>query len=74
VEQVYGDKLTKLVDGGLLTQKGSQYHLTTEGMICLGPIMREFYQEAPLFDKTFHGEMVPQASQSNVPQVVAAAS
>ena len=75
VEQVYGDKLTKLVDGGLLEQKGPQYHLTTEGMICLGPIMREFYQEAPLFDKTFQGEMVPQAPHPpSMPQTVAAAS
>jgi len=63
------------VDGGLLEQNGPQYHLTTEGMICLGPIMREFYQEAPLFDKTFQGEMVPQAPHPpSMPHTVAAAS
>jgi oxygen-independent coproporphyrinogen-3 oxidase len=61
VEQVYGHKLAKLVDGGLLERRGNQYSLTTDGMICLGPIMREFYQEPPLFDKTFQGEAIPQA-------------
>jgi oxygen-independent coproporphyrinogen III oxidase len=62
IEQVYGSKLKKLIDGGLLEQKGNQYQVTTEGMICLGPIMREFYQEAPLFDKTYQGEALPQAA------------
>jgi coproporphyrinogen III oxidase-like Fe-S oxidoreductase len=73
IEQVYGDKLAKLTDGGLLLREGSQYKLSTEGMICLGPIMREFYQEAPLFDKTFQGEVVPQAAQPSVPEIMAVA-
>jgi oxygen-independent coproporphyrinogen III oxidase len=59
IERVYGDKLKKLIDGGLLDRKGNQYTVTNEGMICLGPIMREFYQEPPLFDKTFQGEALP---------------
>lgn len=73
IEQVYGDKLARLTDGGLLLKEGSQYKLSTEGMICLGPIMREFYQEAPLFDKTFQGEVVPQSLQPSVPEVMAVA-
>lgn len=61
VEQVYGDKLTKLVDGGLLQREGNTYQLTRDGMICLGPIMREFYREQPLFDRSYQGEHLPQA-------------
>lgn len=67
VEQVYGEELQKLERGGLLEKESDSYRLTTEGMICLGPIMREFYQEAPLFDRTFHGESVPVASIGRPP-------
>jgi oxygen-independent coproporphyrinogen-3 oxidase len=60
IQDVYGEELRKFDDGGLLKREGETYWLTTDGMICLGPIMREFYQETPLFDRTFQGESVLQ--------------
>jgi oxygen-independent coproporphyrinogen III oxidase len=57
LEEIYGTRLRKLEDGGLLWNDNGVYRLTMEGMICLGPIMREFYQDPPLFNKTYHGEM-----------------
>lgn len=62
MEQVYGGQLEKLIAGGLLVRSESVYRLTADGMICLGPIMREFYREEPLFDKTYQGEAMPKAS------------
>jgi oxygen-independent coproporphyrinogen-3 oxidase len=63
VEQVWGDKLERLERAGLLTRTDLEYRLTPEGVICVGPIMREFYGETPVFHQTFQGELAPPAKQ-----------
>ncbi len=64
IEQVFGSKLTKLVDGELLERRNNTYELTKDGMICLGAIMREFYREEPMFDKTYQGDATLTAAAS----------
>lgn len=70
VELVWGDKLDRLVRAGLLTRTAAEYRLTSEGVICVGPVMREFYDEPPVFHQTFQGELVPAAKQ--IPSLAAA--
>ncbi len=63
VELVWGEKLERLMKAGLLTRTGDEYRLTPEGVICVGPVMREFYEEPPVFHGTFQGELVPRAKE-----------
>ena len=63
VELVWGEKLERLGRAGLLTRTDLEYRLTHEGVLCVGPIMREFYREPPVFHQTFQGKLAPSARQ-----------
>lgn len=67
VELVYGGSLRALVDAGLLVEADGMYRLTYEGMLHVGPIMRELYQEAPVFSQTYQGELVEERSGKILP-------
>jgi oxygen-independent coproporphyrinogen III oxidase len=74
LELVYGDSLQALADAGLLTRTDRVYRLTHEGMLHVGPIMREFYQEPPVFSQTYQGELVEERSGKVLPLTPVAAN
>lgn len=74
LELVYGDSLQALVDAALLTRSERAYRLTRDGMLHVGPIMREFYQEPPVFGQTYQGELVEERSGRVLPAARAAAN
>jgi oxygen-independent coproporphyrinogen III oxidase len=66
IEQIFGDRLARLTESGLLERQERRYRLTYRGMLHSGPIMRELYAEPPVLHQTYQGEVVESAAETLV--------